>query len=104
MARALEIVRLTVRPGEEEAFVQERQAVTEALRRKFPGYVRAVRARLEDRSWLDLVVWESREQALDAARRAPEMPELASWFAHIAEVQWMEHAEIAHEAELAPIR
>ncbi len=102
MARALEIVRLTVRPGEEEAFVQERAGAIEALRR-FPGYVQAVLARLEDGSWLDLVVWESREQALDAAQRAPEVPELASWFAHIADVQWMEHAEIAHEDALAAV-
>ena len=102
MARALEIVRLTVRPGEEEAFVQERPAGIAALR-QFPGYVRAVLARLEDGSWLDLVVWESREQALEAAQRAPEVRELASWFAHIADVQWMEHAEIAHESALAAV-
>jgi len=100
MAQAIEMVRFTAKPGEEEALVTERPAMLDALRAQYPGIVSARLAKLEGvsaegtTSWLDVIVWESREQALAAAEGAPRIPIVAAWFSHMADVIGVEHADV----------
>lgn len=65
--QAVELVMFTVRPGEEEEFVAERPAMLAAMRSRFTGLEHAYLARRDDGSWLDIVIWTSREEAEAAA-------------------------------------
>lgn len=94
MARVMEMVRFTVKPGEEQSLVDERAAMLSALAANFAGMVDARLVRLDGETWVDLVTWESREQALAAADGAGRIPEVSSWFSHIGEVHTMEHADV----------
>jgi hypothetical protein len=74
-----------------------------ALRRAFPGALAAWLANQDDGSWLDVILWRSREEAEDAARRIEQVPEARRWFRHIAESKGLRHVEVAHE-ELFELR
>lgn len=94
MALAIEMVRFTVKPGEEEAFVAERPEMLEALSAECPGMVSADLAKTDDTNWLDLIVWESREEALAAAEKISQIPACAKWVSHMDQVLVMEHADV----------
>ena len=68
-----------------------------ALRRAFPAALAAWLTKQDDGSWLDVILWRSREAAEDAARRVNDLPEARSWFRHIAESRGLRHVEVAHE-------
>jgi hypothetical protein len=68
-----------------------------ALRRAFPAALAAWLTRQDNGSWLDVVLWRSRPEAEEAARRIDEVPEAARWFRHIAESKGVRHVEVAHE-------
>jgi hypothetical protein len=65
-----------------------------ALRRAFPGALAAWLTRQDDGSWLDVVLWRSRDEAEDAAARIDEVPEARAWFRHIAESRGLRHVEV----------
>ena len=90
----IEMVRFTVRPGAEEALVYERPAMVEAVRAEFPGMLSAQLAKLDETTWLELIVWTSREAAQRATEKAHAIPAVAAWFSHIAEVIGIEHADV----------
>lgn len=94
MAQAIEMVRFTVKPGEEEALIDGRPGMLLALSEQHPGMVDARLARMDGGIWLDMIVWERREMALAAAEDAPRIPAVAGWLSHIAEVLDMEHADV----------
>lgn len=98
MQEVLEIARFTIKPAVEAQFLAEREPMLAHLRRHFPGLIDAQLVKLENGEYLDLVRWASREQALRAAEGAMGVPEIAAWFAHIAQVRSMEHAEVKHVA------
>lgn len=98
MQEALEIARFTVKPEAEAQFLAERERMIGHLRRHFSGLLGAQLVKLENGEYLDLVRWASREQALRAAEGVMKVPEIAAWFAHIAEVRSMDHAEVKHVA------
>lgn len=98
MQETLEIARFTVKPEAEAQFLAEREQMIGHLRRHFPGLLDAQLVKLENGEYLDLVRWASREMALRAAEGVMEVPEIAAWFAHIAEVHGMDHAEVMHVA------
>jgi len=100
MATTVELVRFTVTPGQEEAFLTARPAAVEALS-TMPGLLSATLARTDDGEWLDVVLWRSREEALAAAEafEAGRLPEAAmAWASLIAEVRSMTHADVVHAA------
>jgi hypothetical protein len=45
-------------------------------------------------SWLDVILWETREAAEYSAEHATEVPEAAAWFGHIHEFRGIEHLEV----------
>ncbi len=94
MSDALEVVRLTVAPAEREAFLRERPAAIAALRERFGGLLDATLAELDDGTWIDVVRWRSREEALLAAEQFPSVPQAAAWAGRIAEVREMLHGEV----------
>jgi hypothetical protein len=95
---SLEIAAFTVRPGEEDALLRERPKMVAALQRAFPGVLAAWLTREDDGTWLDVILWRSREEAEDAARQIERVPEVRDWLGHIAEARGLRHLEVAHEA------
>ncbi len=99
MARALELARVRVEAAQEPDFIAKRELAIGAVKEQLPGFVHAQLTKLGGGVWVDLVVWESREQALSAADKVMELPAFADWAQHIAEVIALEHAEIVHEVK-----
>jgi hypothetical protein len=100
MSVTVELVRFKVAPGREEASVVGREAAIEGLR-SMPGLLSATLARADDGTWIDVVTWASREEALaaDLALRAGQVPAaVLEWASAIEEVESMTHAEVAHHA------
>jgi hypothetical protein len=92
-----ELASFRVDAGSEASLLEERPAMVAALRRAFPGALGAWLTKQDDGSWLDVILWRSREEAREAARRIDEVPEARRWFRHIAESQGVRHVEVAHE-------
>ncbi|MFI6346726.1 antibiotic biosynthesis monooxygenase [Streptomyces sp. NPDC050560] len=94
MATVVELARFTVHEGAEEALRRERPAMLRALRERFPGCLAAYLTKEDDGGWLDIVVWRGRAEAEESAKLASTVPEVASWFRHIAESGGIRHAEV----------
>jgi hypothetical protein len=101
MALTLELAAFTKRAGTEHALLTERPGMLAALQQAFPGALAAWLTRQDDGSWLDIVLWRSREDAEDAARRIHHLPEAEHWFQHVAASKDLRHVEVAHEALFA---
>jgi hypothetical protein len=97
MTRTFELAQFTVREGEEALLVVERPEMITALQRAFPAALAAWLTRQDDGSWLDVILWRSRDAADEAARRINELPEARSWFSHIAESRGLRHVDVVHE-------
>ncbi len=103
MAGTMELVRFTIAAGREEEFVARREAAIEALR-TMPGLLSATLARAEDGTWVDVVLWRTRDEALaaDRAFRAGELPPAAmEWASVITQVLSTTHAEVGHHSPAA---
>jgi hypothetical protein len=94
MPMALELARFTVHADSEARLVADRPAMIDALARRFPGCVAAYLTRHDDGSWLDVILWRSREEADEAARLITSVPECAAWFRYIADSQGLQHVEV----------
>jgi hypothetical protein len=98
MALTFELATFTVREGEEAALVAERPQMIAALGRAFPGLLGAWLAKRDDGSWVDVILWQSREEAEQAAKDVHGVPAAKAWFGHIAESHGLQHVEVAHES------
>jgi hypothetical protein len=96
MIQVFEFAGFTVLDGHERALVDERPAMIAALRRAFPGLVAAWLTQRDDGSWLDVILWQSREEADYSAKHVTEVPQAAAWFAHIGESRGIEHLTVAY--------
>jgi hypothetical protein len=92
-----EFASFTVRPEDEPALIAERPEMITALQRAFPAALAAWLCKRDDDSWLDVVLWRSRAEAEEAARRIDEVPEARQWFLLIAESHGLQHLSVAHE-------
>jgi hypothetical protein len=97
MALTFELAAFTVHEGEEASFVAERPQMIAALRDAFPGVLGAWLTRRDDGSWIDVLLWRSREEAEHAAEHVNGVPAVQAWFRHIAESRGLQHVEVAHE-------
>jgi hypothetical protein len=95
-----ELASFTVREGEEEALVSERPMMIAALRDRFPAFIAAWLTKEDNGSWLDVVLWRSREEAEQAAQQINDLPEARAWFRHIAASHGLRHVQVVHEEEL----
>ena len=83
MALTFELAAFTVRPEDEAALISERAEMIQALQRAFPAALAAWLTRQDDGSWLDVILWRSRQEAEDAARNIGGVPEALrrrGWF------------------------
>jgi hypothetical protein len=97
MALTFELASFTVREGEEASLVAERPQMIAALGRAFPGLLGAWLAKRDDGSWIDVILWHSREEAEHAAKHVGDVAAAKAWFRHIAESHGLQHLEVAHE-------
>jgi hypothetical protein len=97
MTLTLELATFTLRDAAEPALLAERPEMIAALRQAFPAALAAWLTKQDDGSWLDVILWRSRQEAEDAARRIDQVPEAKRWFRHIAESKGVRHVEVAHE-------
>ena len=95
---AIELASFSVAPESEEALVADRPAMIAALKRRFPACLAAFLTQQDDGTWLDVLVWRSRREALAAAREINTVPECARWFGHIADSGDMRHVDV-HAAD-----
>jgi hypothetical protein len=102
MALTFELASFRVAPDDEAALLGERPEMVAALRRAFPGALSAWLTRQDDGSWLDIILWRSREEAEEAARRINEVAEARHWFRHITESQGIRHVEVVHGGTPGP--
>lgn len=68
MTETLEIVTFRLKPGTEIGFVANNGIMTDWLARQ-PGFLSRHLGRREDGSWIDILRWQSLEQARAAADR-----------------------------------
>ena len=104
MALTFELAHFVVHEGDEDALLAERPAMVRALQEAFPDALAAWLTRRDDGSWLDVVLWQSREAAEEAAGRIHEVAEARSWFRHIAVSHGLQHVEVIHEQLFALAR
>ncbi len=91
---AIELASFTIHEGAEETLLAERPAMLKALRERFPGCLAAYLVKEDDGTWLDVIIWRSREEAEESARLINTIPECVSWFRHIAESGGLRHGQI----------
>jgi heme-degrading monooxygenase HmoA len=68
MTETLEIVTFRLKPGTEAGFIANNGVMTDWLARQ-PGFLGRHLGRREDGTWVDVVRWQSMEQARAAAAR-----------------------------------
>jgi hypothetical protein len=85
---------LAVHEDQEQDLVAERGVMIAALRSTFPGLMSAWLTRRDDGSWLDVILWRSREEADYAAAHVTDVPEAVAWFKHIDESRGIEHLAV----------
>ena len=96
-APAFELAHFSVRDGEEADLIAERPEMLRALRHAFPAARAAWLTKQDDGSWLDIILWSSRESAEEAAQSIGELPEARTWFQHIGESHALRHVDVVHE-------
>jgi hypothetical protein len=74
MPLTLELAAFTVRDGAEPQLRAERPEMLGALRQAFPAALAAWLTKQDDGSWLDVIPWQSREEAEEAAARIHQVP------------------------------
>lgn len=85
MTQTFELAAFTAHEGHEQDLLAERTVVIAALRRSFPGLMSAWLTRRDDSSWLDVILWRTREDAEYSAAHVREVPEAVAWFKHLDE-------------------
>jgi hypothetical protein len=94
MTMVIELARFTIHEGAEDEMLDERPAMISALRQRFPACVAAFLTREDDGTWLDILLWRSRQEAEEAAKLVDTVPECRHWFRHIAESGGLRHVEV----------
>ena len=97
MSQVIEVVRSSVPQERQAEMLARRPAAMELFKREFPGLQSATLGRLDDGSWVDVIVWRSREEAEDAARRYVEIPELASFMSLVGDVHSFDMGTVEHD-------
>ena len=94
MVMTVEMARFAVKPGAEDELLAERPAMVAAARKHFPAHRDAFLCRLDDGTWIDIVLWSDRKQAEDAVEGFYAFPEITSWFRHIEKMISFEYADV----------
>ncbi len=98
MPRTIELARFTVKSDEEDAFLSERAAMSQAAKNNFVGFVGETLARLEDGSYLSIWTWAAREFCDRAMGHADQVAPVASWLGHMEKDVSMDFGEVVEAA------
>jgi hypothetical protein len=96
VTQTFEFATFTVRDGEEQALLAERPAMVDALAERFPGLLAAWLTKQDDGTWVDVILWQSRAAAEDAAAHVEEVAQARNWFSHIETSLGLRHADVLH--------
>ena len=77
MSAIVDIFHARVRPEETTRLLQVRGKAINALRAQCPGLRRAELVRLDDGTWVDVLVWDDTAAAEEAVRHFASIPALA---------------------------
>jgi quinol monooxygenase YgiN len=95
--RVLELARFKVDPESQKAFLAAQPAMVEAVM-ELDGLDSISLVKLDDGTWLDVVIWSSRDAAESAPQLAASLPPAREWLSHITEDVSMEHGTIHDHA------
>ena len=101
MSEVLEVAVFTVKPGERDAFLREREPALAALAQRFGGMLEARLAEYDDGTWIDVIRWRNLPAAKAAVEGMPEVEEARIWASHIDEVRDFRHASLHHLLDAA---
>ncbi|MEU7633699.1 hypothetical protein AB0C34_27600 [Nocardia sp. NPDC049220] len=96
MPYVIEITRVTVNPGEEEAMKADRPAMLRTFATDREGFLGAYLTAADNGDWLDIILWDSAEAARASAEKGGNLPEISAFFDHLATVKSMEHVTVEH--------
>lgn len=99
MGEAIELARFKVDAASEVEFLATRPAMVEAVMEHVPGLREISLVRLDDGTWVDVVVWSSRDAADRGARIAAALPEARRWLGHVSEDVSMDLGEVIDRAD-----
>jgi hypothetical protein len=94
----IEVHKALVDPANADALVALRPRLIDAVRRVRPGLVSATLVRVDERTWLDILEWESREVAEAGDNAEMALPEAQELMALIEQSISADVGEVAHRA------
>jgi quinol monooxygenase YgiN len=97
--KTLELARFTVHPSAVDEMLATRTELVAELRAHCRGFRRLSLSRLDESTWLDVVEWDDRQAAEEAAATVMTLPACKRMFSFIDNVVSMEHAEVVDEVE-----
>lgn len=87
MTHTIEMVRWTAPPERAEPLVAGHQAARDAIDAVAPGWVWSRLARMDERTWIEIVAWRTRAAFERALELAPREPVPRDWFG-LADADW----------------
>jgi len=97
LGRTLELGRYIVEGEQERPFLAKRGAMVEAAKENFPGLIDVTLARLDDGSYVDVLIWEDRHFCEMA--KAEAVPAVADWLRHTGEDFSVEFGKVVDAEE-----
>jgi hypothetical protein len=99
LGSTLELGRYVVEGDQERPFLAKRGAMVEAAKENFPGLIDVTLARLDDGSYVDVLIWEDRSFCELAMAKAEAVPAVADWLRHIGEDFSVEFGKVVDAEE-----
>lgn len=83
VTEVMELGRFKVKTGRLDAFLAKRKTMVEAAIRELPGLRRIELVKLDDGTWVDLVLWDDRASSEHALEHGPDIPAIGAWLNEI---------------------
>jgi hypothetical protein len=96
MTHFIDVFQATVDPKQVEHLLSVRTEAMAGLVERVPSFVRADLVRIDDRTWLDILVWNSETGVQEAMAAADEIPALVEMHNLMHEVTRHERGAVAH--------
>jgi hypothetical protein len=94
----LDVFKAEITESQAGRLLELREVALPELRRRCPGLLRAELVRVDDTTWLDLLLWRDAQAAEQAAAHFAALPELVEMHALVGEPQRHERGEVLHSA------
>ena len=92
----VELTRFRTAPGRADELLAARPGMLASFRSDRVGFLHADLVRLADDEWLDVVHWESSEAFATSREKGANTPQIAAFFAPIAELVSAEEGRLAN--------